>query len=295
MYEMFSSRATFQKFPSRRLPAAEKRPRLRPSTIEFSSLTEGLVTECHHRALATAVATSGINTLFGPGPRSEVSELKPYAESDLTIFRSLKTMVEQASEDEVGLPRLTSYLEMLADGQQAFEAYSLEVHTLGEQRAGIVHQRQLKAAWKNACCFAILALDELEGAVSPGLPEAYLQNHKVLNSLLSSAAHGFKPCVDASNQLFMPPLPQQRRWPRHSVLQTCQVTIDGRTATAFVRDVSAGGLGLDHMPSLARGKCIAVELECGRLLTGTVAWCRETSAGMQFCKPLLPSDPLIRG
>lgn len=293
---MFPSLAAFHKFPTR-VDGMVPKPRQKAAgRLSFSLLTEGLIIECHHTALTTAVAASGINMLNAPGAPIAFPDIMPYAMPDLALLRSLKSMAIEGLIGAGDLHALNSYLESLSLGRLVFEHYADEVRTLGADRAAILYQRPLTGQWQQACRQAVLALAELELVMGTDMPEPYLQNHQVLNGLLNSAAEGFKPCIDAnSNQLFMPPLPQQRRWPRQSVLQNCSVTIAGKVTNAFIRDASAGGLGLDHMPAVSRGTSLSVEMENGRRLTGAIVWSRNTAAGLKFSKPLLPSDPLIRG
>ena len=317
---MFNSLASFQNFsprtgapaikegaPAIRQGLAAARPRLQVVGVKgfypFETapakadqcLLEAMATELHHMALVTAVATSGVNTFNGRPPLIKLASLTPYAAPDLALIESLSSMALDAMAGHTGLEALSGYLGAVADGRQAFHNCAGELHTLGEVRAIVVHRRHMTDCWQQACRQAILALVEVEDVMAGAMPEAFLQNHRVLNGLLYSASQGFKPCVDAANQLFMPPLPQQRRWPRKSVLQTCVVTIGGKKSPAFIRDVSAGGLGLDQMPPVPRGTRLSIVMESGRGLAGSIAWSRDKSAGLKFYTPLLPSDPLIRG
>jgi len=264
-------------------------------TIGFTPLVEGLTIELHQTAVLSAVVTSAVNTLFGPGQPADPKHIFTYALADLTLLRSLKSMVADTLPGGTRQPALLALLQSLSDSQDAFVWYADEIETLGQDRASIVHRRSLTEAWKRTCRLTIEALNELEHLLDDQLPEPYLQNHKVLFGLLNSAAQGFKPCIDSNGGLFLPPLPQQRRWPRLSVLQKCTVAFRGISSPAFIRDASAGGLGLDKMPAVECGTHLTVEMETGRSLQGTVVWTRNTSAGVQFLKPLLPSDPLLRG
>lgn len=138
-------------------------------------------------------------------------------------------------------------------------------------------------------------LEEIDAIAGAALPEIYKQNSNVLKGLLAGARTGWRPCVDAAGRIVLPPLPQQRRWPRKAVLQSCILHHKGAQIPAYVRDVSAGGLGLDRVPRLPRGDALRVVLECGRTFTGSVAWSSGVSAGLKFVAPLMPTDPLLFG
>ena len=263
------------------------------TTSQLSPLIERLTSETHHVMALTAVAASGMNAISESGVRAWPDGLMTYATPDLSLIQQLIALAKQNSHNQCDFEELNVFLLSHLEGRQALEWYAAEAGVLGAGRAMIVHRHNLKRAWQHACRQAVFALHEIEEATVLALPDLYLQNNRVLSGLLNSAANGFKPCISQDNELIMPPLPQQRRWPRQSLLQNCVVTFGGKSRSAFVRDVSAGGLGLDRMPTVLPGQLISVELESGRMLTGTIAWCQDRSAGMTFGKALLPSDPLI--
>jgi PilZ domain len=292
---MFQARAAFQKFPSQGAQVPE-RPFKRPSgQLSLCPLTEGLISEIHHAALVTAVVTSGINTFYGPANPISSGALDQYASQDLTLLHHLKTMSLETLNRADDLYSLSAFLAELGQSQQAYRRFASDVPVIAEHRAIIVHRHGLTSMWQRTCRAALPALQELEGVAASALTERNLQNHHVLSALLKSAAQGFRPCLDENGQLYLPPLPQKRRWPRLSVLQTCFLEFGTRRKLAFIRDVSAGGMGLDQIPKVALGTELTVEMESGRRLTGTVIWTRASSAGLKFFKPLLPSDPLISG
>jgi len=82
------------------------------------------------------------------------------------------------------------------------------------------------------------------------LPDLYTQNTRVISALLTGASNGLRPCLNGDGKLYVPPLPQRRRWPRRTVLQNCVIFSAGNLQSAFVRDASAGGLGLGRVSGL---------------------------------------------
>lgn len=263
--------------------------------VAFSPLTEGLITETHYAALLTAVATSGVNALTGSSTQLCPAELAPFVRTDFAVFRHLQVMVTEASAG-VRFEAIPAFIEASEQGSEAYQRFIDDVPSLGDVRACVLHRHALAQGWRTACVAALAALDELQLAMGQNMPPSYVANYSVLKGLLRGSSEGFKPCLDARNQLFLPVLPQQRRWPRHSVLQACVVIWDGTRHAAFVRDASAGGLGLEQMPAaLVRGASLTVEMACGRTLSGTIAWSRDKAAGLKFLRPLVLSDPLIRG
>ncbi len=258
------------------------------------ALFECLVSELHSAAVMAAVITSGVEVLGNLQPAS-AGNLAAYAATDLDLFGSLLTVAVAESDSAQTFDAMRDFLGAYKDAQGTFAQYVSEAKTLGEARASVVHRQNLTSAWRQVCQDTMASLQEFEVFLGDGLPDIYKLNHKVLTGLLKRAAHGTRPCIDAINgSLVIPQLPQQRRWPRLSVLQTCRLTIAGETREAFVRDVCVGGIGLDRVPPLECGTVLKVDIESGRTLIGTVVWSRNGSAGMKFVKPLLPADPLIR-
>lgn len=180
-------------------------------------------------------------------------------------------------------------------GDSAF-IISLETNKgIGTARAYIVHGASLKFVWQriseivfDVCC---LTREQLR----PYLDTRYQQNAAVISGLLSSASHGLSPCIDAAGRIAVPNLPQQRRWPRHTVLQHCVLIANDDHNSAFVVDASIGGLGLSQTPLLMRGGEVQITLESGRRFDCRVAWSTNGRSGVRFAVPLASSDPLLAG
>ncbi len=293
---MFNSLATFQKFPVQRGPAPGKLRPIRLGSLNLCPLSEGLISEFHYACLVAAVVTSGVNTLYdGPEAAQPFASAGQYAGLDQSLLRTLITVSAETPNGADELISVNAFLAELDESQQVYRLFSSDIPVISEQRAIVVHRHGLITHWQRTCRAALQAITELESVMSGELPEAYVQNHGVLRGLLKSAAQGFKPCLDESGELYMPPLPQKRRWPRFSVLQKCVLQFGTKRTKAFIRDVSAGGMGLDHMPPIAPGTELTVEMDSGRHLVGKIIWTRDSTAGLKFIKPLLATDPLIRG
>ncbi len=258
-----------------------------------AALKEALVCETHSAALMTATVTSAVNALADKTLRIGPTELKTFAPGDGSRLSMLQGLLLEADATLDEPIFLGQFLTGAATGHELLKCYYRDAEMLGAARAGVLHKTTLSETWREICHLAILAVRELDAHIAPDLPEIYVQNARVLTALLAGAKNGWRPCIDSHGHLHLPPLPQQRRWPRRALLQTCKVAKRDMAFEAFVRDVSAGGLGLDKMPPVARGEHLSVELVCGRQLRGIVAWSSGAKAGLHFQTELKATDPLL--
>lgn len=258
-----------------------------------ASLFEALVCEVHAAALQTAVVASAANAIGRGRQPIPVSAIEPFVPRDSAVLQVLRMhLIEQGvSIDDVMF--VDEFLLGLAEGRAAFASFRSDTGVLGEPRARVLHERSLSGAWRRLAHSAMLAVRELAVPLHRRLPPAYGENSSTLMRLLAEAEGGGTPCVDGRGRLFYPPMPQQRRFPRHLLCQECTIRYRDREAEAFARDVSMGGLGLERTPPLLIGEYVLVALRGGRELRGTIVWSSGGSAGLRFSVPLHALDPLI--
>lgn len=257
-------------------------------------MLEALVCEVHAAALLTATITSAVNAFRMPGAASEEAALRPYVPSEPAIISVLRNGMLETDLDSNTVRLVTQFFDGLGTARMALDRYFDEARRMGGNRATTQHLLTLSTVWRRSCQEALLAVRQLQADLLP-LPPQYASNSKQLNNLLQDVIMGGTPCLDAEGQIVRPDLPQRRQSARRSVCQPCQLTYNGATAQAFVRDVSPGGFGLERVPQLVPKTTVEVELPSGRRFSGVVAWCSGSSAGVRFARPLLPNDPLISG
>ena len=259
-------------------------------------LIETIVCSIDRLALDTAIVMSGVNTLRQPHTAlkaDDIARFIPQQETQLSLM--LETLSEQSGV-AFSLPETEHLLAHIYDGRTLLQTYVSEETELGRQHARIVYAERLNLVWVEICRSVKQLIDETNIEMRLSLPHAYRQNSAVLSSLLSGAMNGLSPCLNEQAQLYAPQLPQQRRWPRHSVLQSCTIECNGIAFDAFVLDASAGGLGLEQMPNdLARNTAVRVTMECGRIFDCIVAWSKGGRSGVKFHAQLRPTDPLLLG
>jgi hypothetical protein len=259
----------------------------------YTAFIENFTAEVHATAVAIAVVTSAVNAMDDWRIDIDPADIARFA-PETGALRSLLELCH-ATLDLEPLERLglDDLLVSIDGAQELLDGYLDETATLGIGRAASIHGRRLQIAYRRLACETRSILTRLDMAVGADIPELYLMNTRVLSSLLAGASNGFKPCLDPDGRLYVPDLPQKRRWPRRTVLESCTITFGAASFPAFVRDVSCGGLGLERVGGLRRGDGVSIEMASGRTFSGSIAWVSGDSAGVRFDIPLRATDPLV--
>jgi PilZ domain-containing protein len=264
-----------------------------PKVAEASMpIIEALVCETHAAALLAATIASAINAFRRPDTERSERELRPYVPSEPALISVLRNHMLEADLDRNTVEVIVGFFDDLGPARAALNQYFSDANKLGDERASALHLLTLSNAWQRACEAALDAVRQLHGYLGR-LPAQYTSNSKAIMGVLQNVAHGGSPCLDANGKIALPDLPQKRLAARRTICQPCTITYNRITAQAFVRDVSAGGFGLERVPQLAPKTLVLIELPSGRRFTGVVAWCKDSTAGIRFSRPLLPNDPLL--
>ncbi len=278
---------------SKRLPQVRRAPARRRDAR--TAYFEALVSEVHATAVSVAVITSAVNSFSDWKVFIDPSAVASFAPDTSALVALLRYLDEADPPLDFDAPFAAEFLQGLDAANSPLNAYLADCRSIGSPRAGTLHAGRLKPVWQPLCRLGAILVQAWHDKSPVVLPEIYEQNVQVLTALLAGASAGFRPCLNANGKLYVPPLPQKRRWPRRAVLENCKVLCAGTFRTAFVRDASAGGLGLDRVAGLKRGDIVTVELSTGRQFNGLVSWTSGSEAGVKFTKLLDASDPLISG
>jgi|GEM_PF-3233345 len=264
-----------------------------PARLDGAALFEGLACEVHVAALRIAAVASALNALAaGAAPT------RARAVASFVPHRSAAVAAMRQCQQEMGLsPRTVACIDLLyrelEGARRRLDAFQAELIQLGPAHAANRGAKLLAAAWRGLARVAIEAVDALDRDMRWRLTGLFLENTAVLTRLLRAAAEGRQPCLNARGDIFLPTLPQRRSSRRFALLQNCTVRTRGGPVAAFARDVSANGMGLEHVAGLTIRQPVEVELRSGRRLSGRVVWIERGRAGIEFHEPLAPSDPLI--
>ncbi len=273
----------------------DSEPPLDGAADSSGSIFEAIVYELHSAALLTAAIASAVNALRQPTAQRSEEKLKPYVPQEPAIVTAFRNQMIESEPDGNTAGVISDFFYDLAPATIILERYFVDARQIGDERASILHLLSLTNSWRKACRDAMTALQQQHHDVVRKLSAQYAQNFDVLTKLLSEAANGGSPCLDPEGQIRLPDLPQRRRSTRRTLCQPCIIRHNRKTSEAFVRNVSAGGLGLERVPQLVPDSIVLVELPSGRRFAGIVVWCDEAAAGIRFARPLLPNDPLLLG
>ena len=237
-----------------------------------SPLFEAVVCDTHTAALLTVVIASAVNGFKTPGLARTGAQLEMYVPQSSTVTQGFGRWAAEADVKPATIASIAAFFADLEPARRQLGRYFQDANTLGPERAAALHRFALSGVWRGVCHSAHAAILLLNAETDQRLPEFYTLNGGILMRLLQAAATGETPCIDKTGNPFLPALPQRRRSSRRAVGQSALVTINGSTLRAFVRDVSAGGFGLEQVPILQNGAAIRIELSTGRRFAGTVAW-----------------------
>ncbi len=254
---------------------------------------ETIVAEAHNVAISVAVVTTAVNALDDWHTQIDPKAIADFRPQMSALMSLLIGLDGGEFEAHFSAPLAAEALELIASADANLNAYFDDCATLNPSRAATLHSRVLQIAWRPAAKRVAQMVVAWNGETRDSIPDLYEKNAQVLNSLLCGASSGLRPCLNATGQLYVPELPQRRRHARRAMLECCTVFSNGVERDAYLRDVSAGGLGLDQVQGLKRGDVISVSLNTGRHLTGRVTWSTANGAGVILHQPLPANDPLI--
>lgn len=258
-------------------------------------LLRALVQEVHTAALLTAAACTAMNVATTPQAPNALSDAHGLVANFPARLEDWPNRILEEQLSEATLQSIAVFYSLFQESRSRLLTFEREATTIGLDRAGAVHLRPLIRGWRMAARHALLAVQALTEEATYILPETYQQNLATLESALSHSIAGRPALLDDEGRIVLPAMAERRRTPRRSLLQTAHLRIGNSTVLVYARDVSVGGIGLSHVPPLPSGDSALIELSCGRVLRGQIAWYVDGNAGLKFDRPLKPTDPLIFG
>jgi len=258
------------------------------------SFVEAVLSELHAEALSIVLIASAACSLQRNDAAMDVALLNKEAPDAGALVDLLTCAHLGEAPIDFEFDGLAEYTTALAHAEDCLAKFTTDVRHLGQLKASAVHYFAMSESWSAACKATEAILSSSFAALPVEICDSYRENVVVLRSLLRSAAAGMRPAMDENHKLVKPRLPQHRRWPRKPLMEDCQLSTGDMLAEIFIVDISAGGAGLAHVPSLDVGQPVCVILRSGRSLSGTIAWTHEGQAGIEFTKPLRPADTLLQ-
>ncbi|HEX6611533.1 MAG TPA: PilZ domain-containing protein [Hyphomicrobiaceae bacterium] len=259
------------------------------SALDGVALLEAIVCETQTEAMHAGVVASGLNALRLKQRVKAPQSLKNFLPRDSAVVGELLRAHEEAGLSGETTIHLREVLATLAASRAGPERFFAEGGRDGEPLSALASQ------WMRLSEQLAGALMLLQPEISGRLPDYYASNSATLVKVLTSAAGGAHPCIDAAGDVVLPDLTQRRRAARRSLLQQVTLRHRGKNTPVIAKDISATGLGLDRVPELKLEELVQIEMTGGRRLMGMVVWIRGVTAGIRLGKPLPPNDPLLGG
>ena len=113
--------------------------------------------------------------------------------------------------------------------------------------------------------------------------------------MIKSALHGGSPCVRLDGTIFVPSWLDERREHRRPLGWSVWLEVEHTCEAVILRDVSAGGVGLESCRARAVGTAVKVHLPSSRVLQAIVTWSHASRIGAKFAQPLKLDDPIFIG
>lgn len=258
-------------------------------------LIRSFVKEVHTVALLTAGAASAVNYAQKhdtPDPLLEARALMSGYQSNIANWPHRVLAAELSYDTIQNMADLDNALRL---GNTQLLEFEIDGGGIGIHRAFPLHINNLVGTWRYAANIAqelvVLLRDELASIFF----DEYTASADQLIKILDRVVDGYPECCVENGKILLPQLAERRRSSRHALLQAALVRAGKAEFKAFAIDISIGGIGLKRMQKLPTGTKVSIQLACGRMLNGTVAWSNGDIAGIAFEQPLSPTDPLIFG
>ena len=254
-------------------------------------LFEMIVTDTHWTSMQVATFCLMATYSAAPGARWTLRSCRHILSDDTRVMR-----LALRYGAEIGLPSL---LQSRLDGLYA-ELSDLQKRSapLAESETPSQGQRDLLQRllphWRKVAMATAEALAQLETIVRARLHPNFAADSGTIREFLRRAGSGDLSDVDRFGVVHGPRLKQRRQSPRVAVKKACRVVLPQGEFAAEVVDVSREGLGLVCAGPIEANQTLAVALEDGRRLEGTVVRKQGQQIGLLLARKLSFTDPLFQ-
>ncbi len=262
--------------------------------LDNAAKLELLIYRAQDWAVAATVITTCINDMSAKNSTDMSEMMLSFVPREPAILQPLRTGLMQIDLHRTLVDELIEAYDLISDGGNLISAYAQDAREIGYERASVIHKEVLKKQWRLACAALNNINTGLINEVANAIHLIYSENWRDLQPLLITAKDGGTPCL-VDGKLYYPDLPQRRRGTRVGLLQACEVAFGARTISAFARDISESGIGMERCQVLPIGTPVNVKLALGRQLSGHVVWGHSNMMGISLSQHLHPSDPLLFG
>jgi hypothetical protein len=244
----------------------------------------------HAQLFVSASASIATAMLSENGPGAGLWHIRTYGPAAPEIYSAVGGTLNTGLDIEQLLPILT-YYGRLGFAQRLSEA-ALQ---LGAEFSATRHRsdmEKLEDCWRHVCLASLEASRSIRKLLnSEGIACPPVHNEKA-EILLKLAARGERPCVGVDGQVTVPGWAESRATKRVPVRRNFTAQYRGNHQSVMIENASAQGLGLAGLNGGIPGRLIAVALDGGEVLTGTIVWDRDGRTGVQLDQRL-PADHIL--
>ena len=246
-----------------------------------------LAQEAHDVALLVAATGSIVNAIVS-GRRPQLRNcVATYLPSQPTLFpSSLSSNAASEALSTAAIQRLSSLYSIVAFARSVTLNYSAHRET-GSTTTGPIGLDTLGEAWQSAAMQAIGVLTIL-GFIDKSAPSDTSADNSAslrLAEMLWGVTLGRSPCVRIDGAVIVPGWIERRSQARREINVPATLRANGRVQDVTVRDLSAGGVGIEGGDSVQPGDAVNVALGNGVQLEGVAVWNRSGRVGVKLSAP----------
>ena len=249
--------------------------------------------EAHDISLLVAVTGSIVNAIVAskrPQLRTSMAAYLPGA--PIALPAAIGTNAISAALPTQTIRSLIAFYGLVAFARSASLGYSARREPGGI--SGPISMETLGEAWQAAATQAIGTLTLL----------GYLDRNSLLFEggkdnptsvklieMLWAVALGRTPCVRIDGAVIVPGWIERRTHLRREVNTPATLSFNGTQQRVTVRDLSAGGIGIEGGQEVRAGDRVQIALGTGVKFDGVAVWNRDGRVGIQLTSP--PIQPFI--
>lgn len=255
----------------------------RLSAKEAHGVLAALAQEAYDISLLVAVTGSIVNSIVASRRPQLRTSMAAYLPTPPLLFpASVGNATVATAMAVTTIQSMISFYGLVAFARSATLAYTVKREPGGV--AGPISMETLGEAWQAAATQSIGVLTVL----------GYLDKSSVVNDgknnipaarlieMLWDVTLGRSPCVRVDGAVVIPGWIERRGHLRREVNAPATLSIGGQRQTVTVRDLSAGGLGLEGGDNVKPGDHVSISLGTGINLDGVAVWTRDGRVGVKL-------------
>jgi PilZ domain len=267
---------------------ARRRAMRRTTPADARGLHAALAQEAHDAAILVAATGSIVNAIVACKRPQLRTCMATYLPPQPTLFPSaISSSAASKALSTEAVQGLSSFYSVTAFARSATLSYSARREPGGI--TGPISMETLGEAWQSAAMqgIGVLATMGFLDAES-GLFEKTGDNTASLRlvEMLWGVTAGRSPCVRIDGAVIVPGWIERRTHLRREINAPATLSHNGANQKVTVRDLSAGGIGIDGGVGIEPGDEVNVSLGGGVRFEGVAIWNRDGRVGVKLSAPL---------